>query len=94
MALIIPFGILVFCCFPNNYIHGFTLSNDSANPNTTVDIASGTCTDKYNQAAIQNTSTLTVNLTTNGANGLDTGSKAANSWYHIHAVWALQGLPA
>jgi len=30
---------------------------------------------------------ITVDITNSGANGLDTGSEAANTWYYIYMIW-------
>ena len=32
-------------------------------------------------------SNTTVNITTSGVNGLDTGSEAANTWYYLYAIY-------
>ena len=49
----------------------------------------------FNSAVLVNSSgypifsgsqTLTINMSTTGANGLDTGSQAANTWYYVYAI--------
>ena len=34
-----------------------------------------------------NSGTITINSASSGANGLDTGSIAANTWYYFYAIW-------
>jgi hypothetical protein len=75
--------------YPNRYITGLTLSNDS-NPQA-VDIASGQASDSTNSAIITLVGTSTgsacvVNLGTSGPGGLDTGSVAANTTYFFFVI--------
>jgi hypothetical protein len=38
-------------------------------------------------AFLANTGSLTLNTATSGANGLDTGSLAANTWYYVYVIY-------
>jgi len=38
-------------------------------------------------AVISLSSDVTIDITNSGANGLDTGSEAANTWYYIYLIW-------
>lgn len=57
----------------------------SPNGNTAVDISTGEA--KGNNKLVINSATITANLALNVAGGghLDTGAKAINTWYHVHA---------
>ena len=56
---------------------------------TTVDIDADFLTvfDSNNYAVILPTVNLTANITSSGVNGLDTGSEATNTWYHIYVIY-------
>lgn len=78
---------------PSDYFSGFTLSNNGAAPNTTVDVAAGSARSSDNTVDIKLTSTLRGILQSAGAwaagdnqNKLDTGAKANNTWYHVFAI--------
>lgn len=83
---------------PNLYMNGLLLSNDGTTPNTKLDVAAGQCRDSNNLIDINvgnylglsgigtaNSSTV-INFSVNGANGLDTGSIDASSFYYIFAI--------
>lgn len=83
---------------PNLYMNGLLLSNDATTPNTKLDVAPGICRDSANAIDINlgnylglsgigtaNSSTV-INFGVNGANGLDTGSIAASTFYYIFAI--------
>jgi hypothetical protein len=72
-----------------DYIAGLTLSNDSGAPNTIIDVSAGQATDSTNSK----TMTLTAFTKTTGAfatgtgnGGLDTGTVAASTWYHVFLI--------
>lgn len=67
-----------------NYLSGCQLSN---NGNQEINIATGAAADSTNEVMIKVTSTLTCNVAASGANGLDTGSIAASSWYWFFVIW-------
>lgn len=54
--------------------------------NTGLTIGSGRCRDSSNTLDILVPTTLTLDLTVNGANGLDTGSLAASTLYYIFVI--------
>lgn len=71
---------------PTGYVSGLVpISNDSS-PTTSVDIDAGSCRDGYDTFDIVSESVLTADITTSGANGLDTGSETADTWYAIHVI--------
>src|SRR5260221_7622465 len=69
-----------------SYLAGLTLSNDGTAPNTKIDVAAGVCADDTNAAMISLPSGGAIDCTIAGANGLDTGSLAASTWYHAFAI--------
>lgn len=73
---------------PGN-LYGLTLSNDGGSPNTVIDVAAGSCADSTNATTL----TLTAFTKTTGAwasgtgnGGLDTGSVANSTWYHVYVI--------
>jgi len=52
----------------------------------TVSIAAGTARDSANTGNIDVTGTLTANIANGGANGLDTGTEASNTWYALYVI--------
>lgn len=83
---------------PALYINGLLLSNDATTPNTKLDVAPGICRDSNDVIDINlgnylglsgigtaNSSTV-INFGVNGANGLDTGSIAASTFYYIYVI--------
>ncbi len=70
------------------YIDGLELSIGS-DANHEIDVAPGVCRDEANGKFLQLASTLTVDIETTGALGLDTGSSlTANTWYHVYVIGA------
>jgi hypothetical protein len=72
-----------------DYIAGLTLSNDGSSPNTVIDISAGQATDSTNSksmtlAAFTKTTGAFASGTGNG--GLDTGTVAASTWYHVFLI--------
>jgi hypothetical protein len=61
------------------------MSNDGVAPNTKINVAAGTCTDDTNAVAFA-PAAGSIDCTTVGANGLDTGALAINTWYHAFAI--------
>lgn len=76
---------------PSGYMDGCTTSWFSV---TQVKISSGVCRDAGDDGDIQVTSTLTAAITTSGANGLDTGSEASDTWYFIFVCSGASGVAA
>ena len=72
------------------WISGLTLSNDGTTPNTIIDIAAGCATsDDFSNFM----STAGINKSINstwavgtGNGGLDTGTVAASTWYHVFLI--------
>ena len=54
--------------------------------NTTLTLSSGQCRDSTNTYDIVLPSNVTLNAAVNGANGLDTGSLAASTWYYLFVI--------
>lgn len=73
---------------------GLALSNDATNPSTTVDIAVGAASSDdaaiANRVLISRTSAITKTTAAwavgTGNGGLDTGSVAAATWYHVYLI--------
>jgi hypothetical protein len=84
-------GAVALMGLGNGYLSGLTLSNDGTSPNTVLDIAAGVAVDSTNAALLRLTSAITKTTGAwavgTGNGGLDTGSVAANTWYH---VWLIQ----
>ncbi len=79
--------------YPPNYIDGLAISNgtDAAHE---VDIATGACRDVDDSLNIKVTATLTADIEVSGANGLDTGTVAANTFYSVWVISKLDGTKA
>lgn len=67
---------------------GLKITNDSGTPNSKIDITAGqvTLTTAGGQVVSRTNVSLIVNFTLNGANGLDTGSLAASTWYYVYVI--------
>lgn len=70
-------------------VNGLTITNNTGTPTTQLDIAT------TGRSILENTSgatisvgaqTLTLNAATTGANGLDTGALANNTWYYVYLI--------
>jgi hypothetical protein len=79
---------LVRVHLPRGYIDGFITSRASA---TSIDVGAGAARDDTDEENIKRASG-TINLATTGANGLDTGSLANSTWYHVFAIAKDDGL--
>lgn len=76
---------------PFAYLAGYGMANNSGTPTTHIDIAVGAARDSTNAANITLASAITKRLDVvwavgTGNGGLDTGARAANTWYHVHAI--------
>jgi hypothetical protein len=74
-----------------NYLGGLTLSNDATTPNTVLDIATGAACSDDNATMMTLGSPITKSISAtwavgNAAGGLDTGTVAANTWYHVFLI--------
>ncbi|MBN9086255.1 MAG: hypothetical protein J0J01_05065 [Reyranella sp.] len=76
-----------------SYLAGLGLSNNVGAPNARIDVATGICADDTNTQMLSLASG-TLDCTTTGANGLDTGSLANNTWYHAFAIGKPDGTTA
>lgn len=68
---------------------GLTILNNTGTPNSQIDIAADQVimTQLSSATAILATAVaLTVNTSTTGANGLDTGSRASSTWYNLFLI--------
>ncbi len=68
---------------PTGHVNGARLTFNSV---SLVDIESGKVRDSADGENIAWSSTLTANIAASGANGLDTGAEASNTWYAVHAI--------
>lgn len=73
------------------HIHGLTLSNNASDATNDIDIAAGNAWDNTNDVLLDLTSGLTKRLDATWAvgtnqGGLDTGSKANSTWYHVWLI--------
>jgi hypothetical protein len=76
-----------------SYLAGLGLSNNTGSPNTKIDVAAGVCSDATNTQMMA-LSAGTIDGATVGANGLDAGSLANNTWYHVFAIGKADGTTA
>ncbi len=68
---------------PQGAVEGLTLSYSTA---SAVAISVGECRDSTNVDDILVSTSLTASLTSSGANGLDTGTEASATFYHVYVV--------
>lgn len=68
---------------PVNYVDGVNLSVPTA---ATIGITVGRVRDDSNAQDIIATAPLVVDITASGVNGLDTGTEAASTWYHLYLI--------
>jgi len=76
---------------PRGYIDGLVLSNNVGDPNNDIDISVGSCRDDGDSADLILAEGLTKRLDAawavgTGLGGLDTGSKANSTWYHVWLI--------
>lgn len=76
-----------------SYLAGLTTSNNVGTPNTKLDVAAGQCADDTN-VLLLTVAAGTIDCGTTGANGLDAGSLANNTWYHAFAIGKVDGTTA
>lgn len=72
------------------YLSGCILSNDATTPNTKLDVSAGIAMDSTNTFLINLPATV-INFGVTGAGGLDAGSIAAATWYHVFAIAKADG---
>lgn len=72
--------------YPFPYTSGLLIANDATTPNTVLTIGSGVTIDSTDTFQMINNGTISITATTNGLNGLDTGSLAASKVYAVFLV--------
>ena len=75
----VPFGNTT----PKDYFAGLALSKISA---TQVSIAAGRVADATGNTILNLTPSCSASLDVSGVNGIDSGAKAANTWYAVYVV--------
>ncbi len=73
---------------PVFWVSGLRLARAS---DTTATVAAGYARDSQNQMTLSTSASVTINMATNGINGLDTGSFAASTSYAVYMVGDVQG---
>jgi hypothetical protein len=74
---------------------GLITSRNGGTPNTQIDISAGYAMDEVAQAGyITSSGVLTINAATTGANGLDSGSLANSTVYHVFVIGKTDGTVA
>jgi hypothetical protein len=76
---------------PRGYIDGFTISNNGADAEHDIDIATGAARDEDNEANLSLSTTLTKAIDAawavgDGNGGLDTGSVGNATWYYVWLI--------
>lgn len=84
---------------PFLYLNGLIVSNNATTPNTKLDVAAGVCRDSANaidmnlgnylgegNPSVTANSATTINFAVNGANGLDSGTFAASTFYYVYVI--------
>lgn len=71
--------------YPPDHLSGLQITYNSA---STYDIEPGSCRSDDDGENLDVSSAITVDITSSGANGLDTGSEAPSTWY---SVWVIGG---
>jgi hypothetical protein len=76
---------------PRGHIWGLTLSNDGTSPNTVLDMATGECASDATLPLMMTLASAYSKTTGawavgSGNGGLDTGSVAASTWYHVFVI--------
>lgn len=75
------------------YLAGLGTANNVSSPNTEIDVAAGECANDTN-VKMMSYAGGTLNCSTTGANGLDTGSLADSTWYHLFVIGKTDGTTA
>jgi hypothetical protein len=73
--------------YPPGYLYGFPTVNNASNPTYQLDVGPGSCRSSDDTTDLTLTGTLTVDITVSGVNGLDTGSEATWTWYHLYLIY-------
>jgi hypothetical protein len=75
-------------------IDGLITSNNATSPNSKIDIAAGVARDSTNAFTMVSNGTLTIDCGVTGANGIDAGVLANNTWYFIYLIGKPDGTVA
>lgn len=68
-------------------VSGLTIANNSGTPNTKIDIAATSAILEGTLSGLKiSSASVTIDATTVGANGLDAGALAANTWYYSYLI--------
>lgn len=67
-------------------IQGLAISNNDTTPDEIVDLAAGQCRDSSDTNDIVLSAAVEIDATTNGANGLETGSLANSTLYAVYVI--------
>lgn len=73
------------------HLAGYNTSNNAVTPNTQIDITAGSAVDSTASAFLIG-SGATIDCTTVGVLGLDTGTLTNNTWYHIFVIGKTTGV--
>jgi len=75
---------------------GLVINNNPTNPDHKIDLAAKEIMlqDDHGVSALFGNVSVTMDITQNGANGLDTGLEAPNQWYYVWLIARPIGLPA
>ncbi len=73
--------------YPKYHMYGLNTRSTSGDELDSVDIAVGECMSDDHTTLIELTSLQTIDVTTSGANGLDTGSASASTDYYIWLIY-------
>jgi hypothetical protein len=76
-----------------SYLAGLGTSNNATTPNSKIDVAAGVCADDSNVQMLTLAAT-TLDCGTTGANGLDAGTLANSTWYHLFVIGKTDGTTA
>ena len=71
---------------PATFLYRANLINNPTNPLYQIDIGVGRMRSSDDTADIIVASIKTPDITASGKNGLDAGSEASNTWYHVFAI--------
>lgn len=79
------FTTVSFGANANIDVQNVQIFNNTTTPDTKIDITWSNLVIGTTQT--QQTSTITLDASNTGANGLDTGSLSANTWYYLYAIY-------
>ena len=81
-----PVSSIQFGQQPWAYANGLGISNDATTPDEIINVAAGSTLDTSGLFQIISDSTISVDITKNGVNGLDTGTVAASTVYAVYLI--------